>query len=1513
MKIIGTIITVYIVIALSFSPFGIAIAPSDLNEAHNDETLNDLAEEKNIDSRSAARVNLIEQNEHGGSWLDSFDDLSGIDLAQTDKIDAGTGKAVLNDLGTQKVFEDTFSTPLDTAKWINNTGGGTTLYTYPFLKAVKSGQAQTFDAYIETRQSFHYQRTVEWLWNSYFDSSSVGFSHAIDLFNGDSVRLIVYIRQDRSFAIQEINPFASPVLYDSSPTKINSNEWYKMKMQITKDLSVFEIRDMGDNLLINKDVYPSIFPTEETGSVRFIFAGKSGASGYSFDTRADNLTIRSKKYESIGNLTSTTIDLPEGMKWDTLILNKTEPKETSLNVTILNSTSNLPITGYDDLTLDGEQDISNLNMLNEKSIKLRARFTGPSQTPKLNYWGVCWNASNAWRDTFFSGTRVSTVQSTKDIEHGDGKAWKSIVPGEMQVDGNTAALWHCDENTGTRINDETTNNNDGILGGDGSGGDLPMWVEGRFGSGLYFDGTDDFISVSDRPSLSITGKITIEVWLNFSALPTSSQYFPIIKKRVFGSDSYQLNIDSAGRPRFLVDCGGSGNVIAGNFGINDGKWHYIAATWDQTNLRLYVDGTSVANAIPLPGSMADTPDYLGIGFHTYDSAAVFDYYQGFMDEIRISNKARPASEIQDIYKGLPNKDPGFLFSKSINLPYGCYYDKLKATITQPSNTYLNLTVINAQSGVPINGFVGRTDMTIDMSSIDPFTYSSVMLKATFKSDSLESAVLHDWSVNWTVNTAPYVSEILPESTEAYRTFSTTLEINAVDNKRPVSYLSLDLKYQPPGTTLWQDAFISDVHYENGKWLADFTPTASAKLGLYRFRIACTDEFDAQSTEVFEDVVEVKNNLPTTPELEIIPKEPKTRDDLEVKAYNSTDIEDELVTYNYKWYKNNALQKDLLSSTVDSDLTSKGEEWRVLVTPNDGNTNGNGTPNSTSITILNSPPIVKVPIGMVIMEEDGINDKTINLYTTFNDYDLDKLIFSCVGQDKIEVAIDQDTGKVTLAPEANWFGQETLVFSADDTEEGADDTVTVIVHSQNDPPRLIKAGSAEVQSPEQILNFTVHEESVISLTFIAEDVDGDKVTFSTNRTDNVGIDDIVEINLDQNILLFKPGNEHVGIIPINLSLSDSNGSIVYYEIELNILNKNNPPFVEIVYPSNGTHFKESDKISFKCTYSDPDISVRNYNESLYFTWSSNAVIEPIGDGEFLADLTGIKLKSGIHEITVTVRDKDGLTSSDSITIIIDKAEEDGAILSDLSDLSSSLFWIILIIIIVVIILITIFIMKRKKTDKPEAELPPPAVEESEVLQGAIVTKPGALAGPTIDMEDLSAPVQVEHLPATAGAEIPPQTAPTGTGDVYDVSVEPSGVVQIPAQSQPREVVPEHLPPGEPEPYEEEGEFEVPDFSIEGGPKPVQKDAVDHDASNEQVVYDFDFDKATADLKGAGTVEIEEEEALESEREQELWNLDDKGEADLPDEVKQQLEKLSELKDRGLLTEDEYQQKKVELLR
>ena len=62
---------------------------------------------------------------------------------------------------------------------------------------------------------------------------------------------------------------------------------------------------------------------------------------------------------------------------------------------------------------------------------------------------------------------------------------------------NPRGYWLMDEGSGSVIYDETENDNDGTISG-------ASWVDGISGSGLDFDGSNDYVEVSS-PNLFPTG------------------------------------------------------------------------------------------------------------------------------------------------------------------------------------------------------------------------------------------------------------------------------------------------------------------------------------------------------------------------------------------------------------------------------------------------------------------------------------------------------------------------------------------------------------------------------------------------------------------------------------------------------------------------------------------------------------------------------------------------------------------------------------------------------------------------------------------------------------------------------------------------------------------------------------------------------------------------------------------------------------------------------------------------
>lgn len=111
-------------------------------------------------------------------------------------------------------------------------------------------------------------------------------------------------------------------------------------------------------------------------------------------------------------------------------------------------------------------------------------------------------------------------------------------------------------------------------------------------------------------------------------------------------DGYGIRVDAAGDPAVYLQIEGESwkNVIARGLGLNDSAWHHLAAVYDSTLLKLYVDGELIREAA-YTGSIPYTlgQDFV-IGAHG-NGQLNYDY-TGFIDEVQMSRVPRSADWIR---------------------------------------------------------------------------------------------------------------------------------------------------------------------------------------------------------------------------------------------------------------------------------------------------------------------------------------------------------------------------------------------------------------------------------------------------------------------------------------------------------------------------------------------------------------------------------------------------------------------------------------------------------------------------------------------------------------------------------------------------------------------------------------------------------------------------------------------------------------------------------------------------
>jgi Concanavalin A-like lectin/glucanases superfamily len=191
--------------------------------------------------------------------------------------------------------------------------------------------------------------------------------------------------------------------------------------------------------------------------------------------------------------------------------------------------------------------------------------------------------------------------------------------------------WGFDEANGATATDVSGAGNNGTLSG-------ATRVAGRFGGGLSFDGSNDWVTVPDAASLDLTTGITTEAWVRPTALGTT--WRTVVIKEQPAQLSYALYANtSTTRPSAHVFT--SSDVgLRGPAALPLNTWSHLASTWDGLTLRLYVNGTQVASS-PLAGTAVTSNSPLRIG----GTVVWPEWFNGVIDDVRVYNRALSAAEI----------------------------------------------------------------------------------------------------------------------------------------------------------------------------------------------------------------------------------------------------------------------------------------------------------------------------------------------------------------------------------------------------------------------------------------------------------------------------------------------------------------------------------------------------------------------------------------------------------------------------------------------------------------------------------------------------------------------------------------------------------------------------------------------------------------------------------------------------------------------------------------------------
>lgn len=242
------------------------------------------------------------------------------------------------------------------------------------------------------------------------------------------------------------------------------------------------------------------------------------------------------------------------------------------------------------------------------------------------------------------------------------------TPAQIAYDYNRGAPiahYKFNECEGGTIHDSSTNGLHGTWNGTGGGTQTSVgtcntastaWgngVSGKFNSSLNFDGTDDYIQITDTANITHqTGDLSYGTW--FKTTNSGGVNGRVLLSK--GADHdwlYSTAIVNGQIYCKLYVNGDGGDYLQAVSAVsyNDGNWHHVMCVVSGNTISNYIDGKLVATD-NTPSGTRDTSSAgsLYIGSFHYNSQMNF-FWNGQLDDIRVYNYGLSSNQIKQLYNG----------------------------------------------------------------------------------------------------------------------------------------------------------------------------------------------------------------------------------------------------------------------------------------------------------------------------------------------------------------------------------------------------------------------------------------------------------------------------------------------------------------------------------------------------------------------------------------------------------------------------------------------------------------------------------------------------------------------------------------------------------------------------------------------------------------------------------------------------------------------------------------------
>lgn len=167
-------------------------------------------------------------------------------------------------------------------------------------------------------------------------------------------------------------------------------------------------------------------------------------------------------------------------------------------------------------------------------------------------------------------------------------------------------------------------------------------------STIDFDGIDDYVDFGDL--YGYTSSFSLEAWVLQKSTIGSATIISKGDIKTSNKRGYHLALNSGRANLTWYNISGLPILnITSPYVIATDKWHHIAATYDGTTAKLFIDGLEVATGTPSGSPTTGTEKFLiGAMYDSGTPTVPKNCFKGYIDEVRIWNTSLSTQQIREM-------------------------------------------------------------------------------------------------------------------------------------------------------------------------------------------------------------------------------------------------------------------------------------------------------------------------------------------------------------------------------------------------------------------------------------------------------------------------------------------------------------------------------------------------------------------------------------------------------------------------------------------------------------------------------------------------------------------------------------------------------------------------------------------------------------------------------------------------------------------------------------------------